>query len=64
MDRYDRPHTLFFADPPYWETEGYGVDFALAEYELLASRARSIQGTLIITVNDHPEMRRVFADLP
>ncbi|WP_250440382.1 DNA adenine methylase, partial [Delftia tsuruhatensis] len=22
IDRYDRPHTLFYADPPYWETEG------------------------------------------
>ena len=25
--RYDRPHTLFYLDPPYWETEGYGVPF-------------------------------------
>ena len=62
--RYDRPHTMFFCDPPYWETEGYGVDFPLAEYEALASAARSIEGGMIITVNDHPEMRRVFGDLP
>lgn len=25
IDRYDRPHTLFYLDPPYWQTEGYGV---------------------------------------
>ena len=62
--RYDRPHTLFFADPPYWETEGYGVDFPLSAYEALATAARSINGTLIITVNEHPEMRRVFDGLP
>lgn len=24
VQRYDRPHTLFYADPPYWQTEGYG----------------------------------------
>ncbi|MDB5802252.1 MAG: methyl-directed repair adenine methylase [Rhodocyclales bacterium] len=24
LDRYDRPHTFFYADPPYWETEGAG----------------------------------------
>lgn len=62
--RYDRPHTLFFCDPPYWGTEGYGVDFPLDQYEALANAARSVAGTMIITVNDHPEMRRVFADLP
>lgn len=64
VDRYDRPHTTFFCDPPYWETEGYGVDFPFEEYEALAARAKSIAGTMIITVNDHPDMRRVFADLP
>ena len=61
--RYDRPHTLFYCDPPYWETEGYGVDFPLQEYDALAAAARSMQGTMIISVNDHPEMRRAFAGL-
>lgn len=28
IDRYDRVHTLFYLDPPYWETEGYGVPFS------------------------------------
>lgn len=64
VTRYDREHTLFFCDPPYWETEGYGVEFPLQEYEQLAEQARSIKGKMIITVNDHPEMRRVFAGLP
>lgn len=27
IERYDRPHTLFYCDPPYLGTEGYGVDF-------------------------------------
>lgn len=60
IDRYDRPHTLFYCDPPYWSTEGYGVEFPLQEYEDLAAAAASIDGTMIISVNDHPEMRRVF----
>ncbi len=25
VHRYDRPHTLFYLDPPYLETAGYGV---------------------------------------
>lgn len=61
--RYDRPHTLFYCDPPYWGTEGYGVDFPLAEYDRMAELARSIQGRMVITVNDIPEMREAFAGL-
>ncbi|CAG2129046.1 DNA adenine methylase [Cupriavidus numazuensis] len=61
LARYDRPHTLFYLDPPYWETEGYGVDFPLAEYERMASLLRSLKGKAIVSLNDHPEIRRVFA---
>lgn len=63
LAKYDRPHTLFYADPPYWETEGYGVPFGLEQYEAMAEAARTMQGTMIISVNDHPDMRRVFAGL-
>ncbi|MBP8813916.1 MAG: DNA adenine methylase [Laribacter sp.] len=61
--KYDRPGTLFYCDPPYWGTEGYGVDFPLTEYHRLADLARGIQGQMIISVNDIPEMREAFAGL-
>ena len=32
IQKYDRPHTLFYADPPYWKTAGYGVPFPFEEY--------------------------------
>jgi DNA adenine methylase len=38
--RYDRPHTLFYLDPPYWGTEGYGVGFGLEQYDRMAELAR------------------------
>ncbi|MBH2976837.1 DNA adenine methylase [Serratia marcescens] len=63
IERYDRPHTLFYCDPPYWGTEGYGVDFSLDNYTRMADLARSIQGKMIISVNDIPEMRRAFNGL-
>lgn len=62
--RYDRPHTLVYCDPPYWETEGYGVDFPLDQYVRMAALARTMEGTMVISVNDHPDMRRVFGGLP
>lgn len=61
--RYDRQHTLFYCDPPYWGTEGYGVDFPLVEYDRMAELARTIKGRMVITVNDIPEMRKAFAGL-
>ncbi len=62
--RYDRPHTLFYLDPPYWETTGYGVPFGLDEYEALSDRFSTLQGKALLSINDHPEMRRIFRRFP
>lgn len=61
--KYDRPGTLFYCDPPYWSTEGYGVDFGLEQYDRLAELARTIKGSMVISVNDIPEMRKAFKGL-
>lgn len=58
--RYDRPETLFYLDPPYWGTAGYGVDFGLEQYEEIAEIALKSKGQVVISVNDIPEMRRIF----
>jgi len=63
IKRYDREHTLFFCDPPYWGTAGYGVEFGLEQYQELAEMAKSIKGKMVITVNDIPEMRKIFKGL-
>jgi DNA adenine methylase len=48
-------------DPPYWETEGYGVPFGFEQYERMAQVLGTLRGRAIVTVNDHPAMREVFA---
>lgn len=58
--RYDRPGTLFFLDPPYWRTAGYGVPFGLDQYQAMATSMAGLSGRAILTINDHPDMRRVF----
>lgn len=58
--RYDRPHTLFFLDPPYWETAGYGAEFGWDEYEAIAALRHELKGAVVVTLNDHPDIRRVF----
>ncbi len=61
LKRYDREHTLFYMDPPYWQTEGYGVPFEWDQYEQMARRIGEIKGKAIISLNDHPDVRQVFA---
>lgn len=60
MDRYDRPHTLFYCDPPYWDTEGYGVEFGWEHYERLAAKMSTLKGKAIVSLNDHPAIRECF----
>ena len=61
--RYDRQHSLFYMDPPYWGTEGYDVSFDLGQYDKMAALLHSIKGRAVVSVNDIPEMRKAFAGL-
>ncbi len=62
IEKYDRPHTFFYLDPPYWETEGYGVDFGIEQYEKMAAALKALKGKAIVSLNDHPDIRRIFSD--
>lgn len=60
--RYDRPDTLYYLDPPYWGDErlyGKGL-FERADFERLAGQLRGIRGRFILSLNDRPEVRRLF----
>ena len=52
---------LFYLDPPYWETEGYGVPFDWEQYVAMADLMRTISGKAILSINDHPAIRECFA---
>lgn len=61
--RYDRPGTLFLLDPPYWGSEDYygkGL-FSAADYEVLRGLLGQLKGRFIMTLNDRPEVREMFA---
>jgi DNA adenine methylase len=62
-ERYDRPHSFLYMDPPYWKTEGYGVPFPFDQYEAMASFARQAKGKVMVSINDHPDIRGAFAGL-
>jgi len=61
--RYDRSHTLFFCDPPYWQTADYGISFEWPDHQRLAKALRSIKGRFLLTINDHPDIRTLYRGL-
>lgn len=63
MERYDRPETFFYCDPPYWQTEGYGVPFDFGNYEHMASMMKAAKGKVMVSINDHPDIRKAYEGL-
>ena len=62
IPRYDRPHSFFFLDPPYWKIPGYKHDFQEQDFIELASILNSITGKFLMTINDTEEVRTIFKD--
>jgi len=61
--RYDKPETLFYLDPPYWDCETYygkGI-FCAEDFEKLAVQLRSISGRCLLSINNTPEIRAIFS---
>jgi hypothetical protein len=59
--RYDGLDTLFYLDPPYWDSEDdYGDKFSKADFAGLATELSKIKGHFLLSVNDVPETRAFF----
>lgn len=63
IERYDREGALFYLDPPYWGCEtDYGQDvFGRADFAAIAEQLGRIKGQFIVSINDTPGVRDVFA---
>lgn len=64
IKRYDDKICLFYLDPPYYGCEkDYGKDFfSRDEFEKMAELLAEIQGKFILSLNDTPEVRAIFAE--
>ena len=62
IPRYDRKHTLFFLDPPYYNIPGYNHDFTTQDFHDLRGLLEVIKGKFLMTINDTPETRDFFQD--
>lgn len=62
IERYDHDGALFYLDPPYHGTEDYygkGL-FSFADFEEMAQHLAAIQGQFVLSINDTPQIRKVF----
>lgn len=62
LERYDRPETLFYLDPPYHGTEqAYGKGlFSPDDFAPLAAQLERLKGRFVLSINATPRMREIF----
>lgn len=62
LTRYNRAGLLFYLDPPYYGSEAdYGRSlFDRSRFEEMAEVLRGLKGRFIMSINDTPEVRRIF----
>ncbi len=63
IENYDAPGTLFYLDPPYHGSEDYYEPgtFSKDDFSQLAGILRALKGRFILSINDTPYIREVFA---
>ncbi len=58
--RYDRPTTLFYLDPPYYDRKLYRYNLEREEFGTIAERLSKLKGKFVLSLNDVPEVRSLF----
>lgn len=64
MKRFDKPHTFFYVDPPYFNCEDYygkGI-FNKEDFVRLNELFHGLSGKFIMSINDTPEIRELYKD--
>ncbi|WP_142414408.1 DNA adenine methylase [Hathewaya massiliensis] len=62
IEKYDRKHSFFFCDPPYFQTTGYGNTFEEKEHLILRDKLINLKGKFLLTINDHEMVREWYKD--
>jgi DNA adenine methylase len=60
LEKYDRPTTVFYMDPPYWRRRLYRHNFTDRDFIDLEQRLSVIRGKFVVSLDDHPEVRKLF----
>jgi DNA adenine methylase len=60
LKKFDRSETLFYLDPPYFGLKLYRHNLVTADFESMAKRLGSLKAKFVLSLNDVPEVRRIF----
>jgi DNA adenine methylase len=60
LEKYDRPTTVFYLDPPYWQRKLYKFNFSETDFRELEQRLQRIKGKFILSLDDHLKVRKLF----
>ena len=58
---WDSKNTFFFLDPPYYDTADYKQGFNEQDHRDLAELLSTLDGTWLLTYNDHPFIRDLYS---
>ena len=65
IKHYDRADSFFYADPPYYSTEGmYEVGFGWDDHVRLRDTLKGIKGKFLLSYNDCEEIRELYEGFP
>jgi DNA adenine methylase len=62
LEKYDRPTTVFYLDPPYWGPKLYRHNFTEGDFRILAERLSRLKGRFVLSLNDRSEVRATFKE--
>ncbi len=64
IEKFDAPDTFMYLDPPYYGCEDYygGGIFSREDFERLRDLLLPLKGKFMLSINDVPEIRRLFKD--
>lgn len=57
-----RATRLIYIGQPCWNVDEDEVLFGIEQYEEMANMLAKLKGKAIISLNDHPDIHRIFAD--
>jgi len=60
VTKYDRKETFFYFDPPFWKAPVYDHNMEFDDYMEISKVLAKIKAKFILSINDLPEIRKVF----
>jgi DNA adenine methylase len=62
LEKFDRPQTLFYLDPPYYARKLYRFNLTHDDFVKMAGLLGDLRGRFVLSLNDTPEVREIFRE--